>query len=347
MASPTQQRKIFVSHKEADQRIASILVDFILTAISIEDGDILCTSVPGHQLPFGKSIAEVLRDNLTMSAALIALLTSESLRSTWVLFELGSAWAMGKIVVPILGPGLDLSNLPGPLTNYPCINILAQDAPYRLKDAVKQIAVALDVVEKTGGKPDAKLNSFLSEFRGWTADVAANPISKSRKQPISKLPTDNKIISQSPVEVGRIINSAGISLVCIPPGEFLMGSDEYEGGYRGERPQHRISISRPFYMGIYPVVQEEFEILMNSNPSRFSSAANEPRFTRNDTRRFPVENVTWDEAVQCCTLLSELPDEKAPGRIYRLPTEAEWEYACRAGTIAFARTGKFQCKLST
>ncbi|MDA1213822.1 MAG: SUMF1/EgtB/PvdO family nonheme iron enzyme [Planctomycetota bacterium] len=129
-------------------------------------------------------------------------------------------------------------------------------------------------------------------------------------------------------------NSIGMKLVRVPAGEFLMGSAEEDPGSRDdERPQHRVQISKPFYMGIYEVTQDEFEMMMQTNPSSFSRAgllADAPEAI--DCSKLPVDNVTWYAAVEFCKRLSHLPDEKKAGRVYRLPTEAEWEYACRAGT---------------
>ena len=72
---------------------------------------------------------------------------------------------------------------------------------------------------------------------------------------------------------------------------------------------------------------------MGNNPSWFSATGGgKDKVAGMDTSRFPVEHVSWEEAVDFCRKLSELPEEKAAGRVYRLPTEAEWEYACRAGT---------------
>jgi serine/threonine protein kinase len=75
-----------------------------------------------------------------------------------------------------------------------------------------------------------------------------------------------------------------------------------------------------FSIGVYEVTQQQYEAVMGSNPSNFKRANN------------PVENVSWDDAVAFCLKLSALPAEKAARRVYRLPTESEWEYACRAGT---------------
>ncbi len=117
-----------------------------------------------------------------------------------------------------------------------------------------------------------------------------------------------------PVEVP---NSVGMKLRLIPPGEFQMGSNECED----EKPLHRVKITSPFYLGVCPVTQAEYRHLMGENPSHF---------TRED--RWPVEQVSWDDAQAFCRQLSDLPEEKALGRGYCLPTEARWEYACRAGS---------------
>lgn len=134
-----------------------------------------------------------------------------------------------------------------------------------------------------------------------------------------------------PVE---ITNSVGMKLRLIPPGDFMMGSPESEPNrFFNEGPQRRTRITRPFYLGVYEVTQSQFERLMGSNPSAFSQAGHDSdRVSGQDTSRFPVEMVSWEEAVEFCRRLSAISEERAAGRVYRLPTEAEWEYACRAGT---------------
>jgi uncharacterized protein (TIGR02996 family) len=128
-------------------------------------------------------------------------------------------------------------------------------------------------------------------------------------------------------------NSIGMCFVLIPPGKFLMGSpDDEEGRFDFEGPQHEVEISQAFCMSAYQVTQGEYETVMGSNPSHFSAGHGGKESVRGmDTRRFPVESVDWFEAVDFCGKLSELPGEKWRRRIYRLPTEAEWEYACRGG----------------
>ncbi len=148
-----------------------------------------------------------------------------------------------------------------------------------------------------------------------------------------------------PVE---ITNSIGMKFVLIPPGEFTMGSPKelieeelqahgYDKWYAdhvpSEAPEHRVRITKPFYLGRYEATQEEFERVVGSNPSMFSATGEGKDAVRGqDTRRFPVENISWNDAVEFCRKMSNLPAERAVARTYRLPSEAQWEYACRAGS---------------
>jgi formylglycine-generating enzyme required for sulfatase activity len=123
----------------------------------------------------------------------------------------------------------------------------------------------------------------------------------------------------------RVTNSINLTLMYIPAGTFRMGSpaSEPERG-SDEGPQHEVTLTQPFYMGIYPVTQRQYQAVMGVNPSYFQGS-------KGGGPDFPVESISWHEAVEFCRKLSELPEEKGAGRVYRLPTESEWEYACRAG----------------
>jgi uncharacterized protein (TIGR02996 family) len=132
-----------------------------------------------------------------------------------------------------------------------------------------------------------------------------------------------------------VMNSLGMRFVLVSPGTFLMGSPETEEGRSDdEGPQHEVEITRPFLMALHPVTQEDYERVTGSNPSHFApTGSGTSEVKQTDAQRFPVENVSWDDAVAFCARLSELPEEGAAGRTYRLPTEAEWEYACRGGRL--------------
>jgi len=104
-----------------------------------------------------------------------------------------------------------------------------------------------------------------------------------------------------------------MELVRIPAGSFMMGSDK---GRNNEKPVHKVTISKPFYIGRYEVTQEQWEAVMGSNPSCFKAPKN------------PVQYVSWND---CQAFVKKL-NAKVRGAAYGLPTAAEWEYACRAGS---------------
>jgi formylglycine-generating enzyme required for sulfatase activity len=107
-----------------------------------------------------------------------------------------------------------------------------------------------------------------------------------------------------------------MQFVSIPAGSFMMGCSAGDPDcYAEEKPVHRVNITRPFEMGKFQVTQAVYEAVTNSNPCNFKGP------------NLPVENVSWDDANRFCEELNS----KADGYCYRLPTEAEWEYAARAG----------------
>jgi formylglycine-generating enzyme required for sulfatase activity len=126
-----------------------------------------------------------------------------------------------------------------------------------------------------------------------------------------------------------ITNSIGMKLVLIPKGTFTMGSPIKEAGRRENEVQHQVTITKDYYLGVTEVTQGQYEKVMGTNPSWFQG--NE---VQGNSSNHPVEKVSWFDAVDFCEKLSHLPEEDKAGRVYRLPTEAEWEYACRAGSKA-------------
>jgi formylglycine-generating enzyme required for sulfatase activity len=172
------------------------------------------------------------------------------------------------------------------------------------------LILLLSVTSKT---PDTHPSTALAK----TATTFTKPEKKDR--PFAERPKS-------------ITNSIGMKLVLVEPGTFLMGSPEEEVGHLNSEHQHEVEITRPFYVGVYEVTQEQYERVMGENPSWFSSTGRDKDKVQGmDTRQFPVENVSWEGAARFCRRLSELPQQKANERLYRLPTEAEWEYVCRGG----------------
>jgi len=145
-------------------------------------------------------------------------------------------------------------------------------------------------------------------------------------------------------EITYYCNAIGMEFVRVPAGDFMMGSGEtvaevlakqgwedrgpdslppFRKWFTDEHPQHQVSITKSFFLGAHEVTQAEYEAVMGTNPSYFKGPNR------------PVEMVSWNEAQEFCRRLS-----KQDGITYRLPTEAEWEYACRAGTTTPFYTGK-------
>ena len=106
----------------------------------------------------------------------------------------------------------------------------------------------------------------------------------------------------------------------ILPGKFTMGSPVTEKERRSDERLHEVTLTRPFFIGVHEVTQQQYT-LVTGIPSTKNRKVNEP-----------IDNLSWDEATSFCELLSQMPEEKRLKRVYRLPTETEWEYACRAGT---------------
>ena len=111
-------------------------------------------------------------------------------------------------------------------------------------------------------------------------------------------------------------NGIGMKFVWIQPGTFMMGSPKDEKGRGDDEFQHKVTLSKGFYMGIYTVTQEQWQQVMGNNPIFFKGEKN-----------LPVEMVSWDDCQEFAKKLRE-KDKK----LYRLPTESEWEFCCRAGT---------------
>ena len=159
------------------------------------------------------------------------------------------------------------------------------------------------VASATAAQLDPRTESWLEE--SMTPEV----VNRLPLRELASLPP-NIITSLPPIR-----NSIGMELKLIPSGSFMMG-----GGFGGNIRKHRVTISRPFYIGVCEATKAHCRRVIKNAPNDW----------KEDDR--PADNVSWDDAIVFCQQLSALTDEKTAQRVYRLPTEAEWEYACRAGT---------------
>jgi formylglycine-generating enzyme len=164
-------------------------------------------------------------------------------------------------------------------------------------------------------------------------DPEPAPRARARRADVSQL---FEALQRTTTEQAKVVtNSVGIKLVLLPAGRFLMGSPADEPGHRcNEEPVHEVTLTQPYYLGVTPVTQEQYAAVLGRNPAHFHPG-------NGGSLLHPVETVSWEEAAEFCRRLSALPAEQQVGRRYRLPTEAEWEYACRAGQLtAFAHGGE-------
>lgn len=166
-------------------------------------------------------------------------------------------------------------------------------------------------------------------------EIVSSPFGKGMKATawqslISKYPyaraTDLKIGDikglRFKVGYGGIVNSIGMKFVKVPPGTFMMGSPSNEPGRGNDEKRHRVTLTKGFYMQTTEVTQGQWKAVMGSNPSKFKNCGDD----------CPVEKVSWNDVRKFIRKLNQ----REGGNKYRLPTEAEWEYAARAGS-----TGKF------
>jgi formylglycine-generating enzyme required for sulfatase activity len=120
-------------------------------------------------------------------------------------------------------------------------------------------------------------------------------------------------------------NSIGMKFVLIPAGTFMMGSPQDEAGRKDDETLHKVTISEPFYLQSTEVTQGQWKRVMGNNPSKFTECGDD----------CPVEDVSWVDAQKFIEKLNKMEGKNT----YRLPTEAEWEYACRAGSSVAFYTG--------
>lgn len=198
------------------------------------------------------------------------------------------------------------------------VGVLALIVPYLIAGA---IIIGLTVRPAT-----ESLRKMLSRW-SKSSPVAAPPVAVSLDAEMARA-YQNARASQEACATSRdmpvsMANSIRMKFALIPPGEFLMGTPPYDSLAGGdEAPRHRVRIARPFYLGVYEVTQAEYRGVIGGRPSYLPEAS----------PSLPEVMVSWEDAVEFCHKLSQFPDERVEGRVYRLPTEAEWEHACRAET---------------
>ncbi len=241
-------------------------------------------------------------------------------------------------------------------------NTLTEAAVRRLAKALPQSKIVWDggVIEPSiAGTPaqDPKMISSTG-WHGWPADAPAPAIAPFDADQAKAHQESWAKYLGVPVEYE---NSIGMKFRLIPPGEFMMGStpeeiqaalkvagedEQWRDSIKSEGPLHKVVLTQPVYVGATEVTQRNYELVMGTNPAHFSATGDGREFVDGmETANFPVETVSWNDAAEFCARISQRENLKPfylrsgftvtvlDGTGYRMPTEAEWEYSCRAGTV--------------
>jgi formylglycine-generating enzyme required for sulfatase activity len=209
-----------------------------------------------------------------------------------------------------------------------------------LMEQLGQVTVGTPVKDGTDGSklisiksPSSTSHTPVTTARGKSFDAEA---AASQAAAVLAAVGGGPLTSGGPLSTSsfRLVkNSIGMTFARIPAGAFTMGSTDKEQGHREhEGPPHEIKLTHSFYLSVAPVTQAQYLHVMGKNPAKFNKS-------KGGGNEHPVECVTWKEAESFCIRLGQLPDEEVQNRSYRLPSEAEWEYACRAGTTTPFNSG--------
>ena len=192
-------------------------------------------------------------------------------------------------------------------------------------DALARLALA-DRLEEDGQAECAELVRLREWLRFADRLDPQRPANEARMQAL----LDRGVLPAGPRRQVPLGEGVVLELTLIPPGSFWMGTDGEEGGEGlTETPRHLVTLSSGFWIGAYLFTQAQWQLVMGNNPSHFRGADR------------PVETIPWTSARSCCDRLGDLF-----GGRFRLPTEAEWEYACRAGTSSAFHSGNDEASLA-
>ena len=306
-----------------------------------------------RKIPPGRQFSQVIKEAMDEAKCIIVLWSKESVKSDWVQNE-ASEGARRKILVPML---IDDVEIPFEFRRIQAARLVDWEgrSPHPEFDTLLEALCAILgqplLPQASEPIPDEQQPGLETE-KAWSKSRMAKVLAaicivtlitiisigvffnKERDRPPVDKPqgVPAKKLAPEPTEEDNIVtNSIGMKLVYIPAGSFMMGSSrsaaqlarEYETReerFADEFPQHQVRISEGFWMGQTEVTQGQYKSVMNAQP--WSGE----KYVQEDANN-PAVYVSWEDAATFCRKLSQQESET-----YRLPTEAEWEYACRAGT---------------
>ena len=199
----------------------------------------------------------------------------------------------------------------------------------------KTCYLTLQLIDVKTGKMELsaedKCGCELEELLGSTRGLVKKLLAEKVEQPVAIAPKP-AVAAKPAVPEQKITNSIGMTFLYIKPGTFMMGSPSDEPGRNSDETQHKATLTRGYYMQTTEVTQKQWQAVMGNNPSYFKNCGED----------CPVEQVSWNDAQEFIRRLNQ--KESVSG--YRLPTEAEWEYAERAGTNTVYSFGDSDSQLS-
>ena len=304
----------------------------------------------------GMSWPKLIEESLEASKHMVVLWTDEAMHSHWVdkeyrAFDAVTVGAKNRLLIPVLGDGAGNDTLPLFLRtrqSYPLNGDLEQlitslggryepieQENERLREALEEAMKEIQLLTtQQGGVQQADVERIAQERDEWKqkfADLENKALEQSThlsaiiEEKAAQLSNVQKQIASLEKELAAmgpsnppsvtplaktLTDDHGIEFILIEPGAFLMGDE----AFNWTKPVHRVDICKPFYLGKYPVTQAEWEAIWGNNPSAFPGERN------------PVESVSWGDVQDFLKKINN------GAQVYQLPTEAQWEYACRAGT---------------
>jgi formylglycine-generating enzyme required for sulfatase activity len=310
-------KKIFISHSSIDSPIVGELINLI-ESVGINHDLIFCSSFEGYGFELGEDFLERLKKELNEEILAFFILTQHFYKSPISLCEMGAIWIKANKHIPILIPPFDFKDINGVFPVSQGMKINDKNKLNSLKETLENDFILTSLKTTIWEK---KRDKFLTDINMLIEPPIQNSTFEAKAKNI--LPKGLECFLKTiDSDLSKELQNFMIE---IPSGEFLMGDEK--------KAQLKVTISKSFLMAKHPIKQSLYQYIINSNPSHFKG---------ND---LPVENVSWFEAIEFCNKLSMICGLEQVYEInslreksvkinyekngFRLPTDAEWEYACR------------------